>query len=143
MSIYSQPKPWESASDHSFRHFSSESTAIPSVITVERKRSPRVTSSFLGKEDLSSGGMNNRSSKPWRVDMAKKSYSSRRFRRQSRKASFEPVLPPPSAYSPSTSSFENDDVGSPELDGSWTKKDNGYPSVRNTKKSLRGFHVMP
>ena len=118
-----------------------ENMSIPSVIIVPQ-RPCRVTSTMAqhyrnmpgeGAEISPSreGGDHGPSkSKPWEVDMAKKSYTSkRRFRRTSRLKSLPLPPPPPAPESPPVSVILCDDA--PELDGSWNNSkvdDSGYPS---------------
>lgn len=115
--------------------------SIPSVIIVPR-RECRVTSSMAQHyRDMPGAGAEispsrrgipegRSKSKPWQVDMMKKSYTSkRRFRRSGRSQSSPLPPPPPAPVPPPISVIVCD--GSPEVDGSWGNKDDsdsGYPS---------------
>jgi hypothetical protein len=121
-----------------------EHMRIPAVIIVPR-RPHRVTSTMeqLYREmpGASNPGGDGDSSKPWQVDMARKSYS--RDRRHRRSKCAHPPVPATMPTAPESPpppvgmvSFTRElslcmDQGPPELDGSWAKgshNDSGYPS---------------
>ena len=126
-------------------HDEEEHMQIPSVIVVPQ-RTCRVANSMRERyQEISNVGVgvgritspslsegSKSSSKPWNVDMARKTYSTRRFRRPSGVRRTPPVMeeaaPPSLCYSPDNSCNASDGVA-PELDGSWSKLiDDGYPS---------------
>lgn len=145
MSLYHRPKDRENLMEtfdpcHDEKHM-----RIPSVIIVPQ-RPIRITSTMAqhyrgmpgaGAEisPTVSGRVDEgtKSSKPWKVDMAKKSYTSgsnRRFKKSSRRRS-APLLPaPPAPSSPPISEVICGADGLPDLEGLCIKddSDSGYPS---------------
>jgi hypothetical protein len=146
MALNPRSKQWYETSSRyaSGREYEDEEhMSIPAVIIVPR-RSYRVTSTMeqLYREmpGTSNSGGDDDSSKPWQVDMARKSYRERRYGRSKRAHQSRPPTLPSAPESPpppvTTVSFSRNmspcvQQDAPELDGSWAKgshDDSGYPS---------------
>jgi hypothetical protein len=150
MSLYHRPKGNQDAMhQHGMDglrdpfHDDDRHTRIPSVIIVPQ-RPCRVTSTMAQHyKDMPGAGAEispstrgltegSSKSKPWQVDLAKKSYTNkRRFKRTSRLHSTPLPPPPPAPISPPVNIIICD--GSPDVDGSWNNRnefsaDSGYPS---------------